>query len=227
MTFDVIPVIELKRGEAVRAVAGNRADYRPLATPLCPDGDALTCVGGYLSLYPFTRMYIADLDAIEGGAPQEGVLREIGAAFPQLELWVDAGFDSPKAAADWASLKLGRPVLGSESLKEALPSRRIEGILSLDFRGERFLGPPTLLSDPESWPAEIIVMCLHDVGTGSGPDIARLTRIIQRAGSRRVYAAGGVRHRADLEALARAGITGALIASALHNGAISSDDLAS
>lgn len=226
MTFDVIPVIDLKGGKAVRAIAGDRADYRPLATPLCPDGEALTCVRGYLGLYPFKRMYIADLDAIEGGARQDAALTAINAAFPQLGLWVDAGFSGLDAAKDWARLKLGQPVLGSESLGASSLPERIDGILSLDFRGERFLGPPALLDDPDRWPADIIVMCLHDVGTGGGPDMARLTRFTRRAGGgRRVHAAGGVRNRADLEALALAGVAGALIASALHSGAISSDDL--
>jgi HisA/HisF family protein len=226
MAFEVIPVIDLKDGKAVRAVAGNRAAYRPLATPLCPDGDALSCVRGYFSLHPFARLYVADLDAIEGGARQNAALSEIQTAFPQLELWVDAGFTGPAAASEWLHLGLGRPVLGSESLNGVDGLASVGAILSLDFRGDRFLGPPELLENPDLWPDDLIVMCLHDVGTGGGPDTLRLQHIIEAAGQRRVFAAGGVRHRADLDAVAGLGASGALIASALHSGAIASGDLA-
>jgi HisA/HisF family protein len=226
MAFEVIPVIDLKGGKAVRAVAGNRADYRPLATPLCPDGEPLSAVRGFLGVHDFRRLYLADLDAITGGARQDAVLGRVRAAFPRLELWVDAGFASAQDAAEWLRLGLGRPVLGSESLAEARPAGSSDAVLSLDFRGDRFLGPPALIADPELWPADVIVMGLHDVGTGGGPDTARLHRILKAAGERRVYAAGGVRGRADLEALARLGVNGALVASALHDGAIASGDLA-
>jgi uncharacterized protein related to proFAR isomerase len=226
MAFEVIPVIDLKAGQAVRAVAGNRADYQPLATTLCPDGDPLAAVRGYLGLHPFARLYIADLDAIEGAPRQDALLKAICAAFPQLELWVDAGFADTAAIVAWPHLGLARPVFGSESLLDLHLPRRTGGILSLDFRGDRFLGPPALLADPARWPSDVIVMCLHDVGTGGGPDIQRLARIIEAAGDRRIHAAGGVRDAADLRALARLGASGALIASALHSGAITSADLA-
>jgi len=223
--FDLIPVIDLKHGKAVRATGGNRADYRPLATRLCPDGAPLSAARGLLGLHPFARLYIADLDAIDGGEPQIEVLRIIGQAFPGLELWVDAGLADQPACADWLAHGLARPVLGSESLADpSLPSR-VDGILSLDFRGERFLGPAEVLADAALWPRTLIVMCLHSVGTNAGPDMARLKSIIGQAGSRRVYAAGGVRTPADLQALAAAGAAGALIASALHAGAISGADL--
>ena len=45
------------------------------------------------------------------------------------------------------------------------------------------------------------------------------------AGGRRVYAAGGVRNRADIEALHAAGAAGVLIATALHTGTIKAGDL--
>ena len=148
MAFEVIPVIDLKRGKAVRAVAGNRADYRPLATPLCPDGDPLSAARGFLALHAFPRLYVADLDAIEGGPRQDRILAELAADFPHLELWVDAGFADAAAAANWRSVGFGRPVLGSESLREAASLAGSDVILSLDFRGDDFLGPPALLSEP-------------------------------------------------------------------------------
>ena len=49
--------------------------------------------------------------------------------------------------------------------------------------------------------------------------------IIGRAGKRKIYAAGGVRNRADLMALRHCAAAGVLVASALHEGAITAQDM--
>jgi selenide,water dikinase len=54
----------------------------------------------------------------------------------------------------------------------------------------------------------------------AGPDLAKLASIKMRTKHSNIYAAGGVRNSADLEALKASNISGALIASALHNGAL-------
>src|SRR5262249_11955949 len=86
------------------------------------------------------------------------------------------------------------------------------------FRGDTFQGPRGILDDPSAWPARVITMTLARVGSGAGPDVERLAEVRRRAEGRRVYAAGGVRDAADLAALAHAGIAGALVATALHDG---------
>ena len=53
----------------------------------------------------------------------------------------------------------------------------------------------------------------------------RIKAIVARSGARKIYAAGGVRHRADLDALRGSGAAGALLASALHDKKISAGDL--
>ena len=98
-------------------------------------------------------------------------------------------------------------------------------MLSLDFRGEGFLGPPLLLDDPNLWPRTVIVMTLARVGTGAGPDFSRLAAIAARAGERRVYAAGGLRGPEDVRALAERGVAGVLVASAIHDGRLTREHL--
>jgi uncharacterized protein related to proFAR isomerase len=68
-------------------------------------------------------------------------------------------------------------------------------------------------------------MTLARVGSGSGPDVARLRDIRARAANAALYAAGGVRNASDLAALKRDGITGALVASSLHAGELTRADL--
>jgi phosphoribosylformimino-5-aminoimidazole carboxamide ribotide isomerase len=71
----------------------------------------------------------------------------------------------------------------------------------------------------------VIVMTLARVGSSAGPDVQRVADIVGRAGKRRVYAAGGVRDRDDIDALRGAGAAGVLLATALHSGTITAGDL--
>jgi phosphoribosylformimino-5-aminoimidazole carboxamide ribotide isomerase len=68
-------------------------------------------------------------------------------------------------------------------------------------------------------------MTLARVGSGAGPDLVRLASIQSIAGDREIYAAGGVRNADDLRALKDAAVSGALIATALHEGRIGAADL--
>src|SRR5690606_1424352 len=107
------------------------------------------------------------------------------------------------------------PVIGSESVADASVATGYAGsdraVLSLDFRGETFLGPAELLDDAALWPARVVVMTLAKVGSGAGPDLVRLADVAARAGGRALFAAGGVRGPEDVEALQQAGVAGALV----------------
>ncbi len=227
--MQVIPVIDLMHGQAVRAQMGDRARYRPLESPLSPTSDPADVVRGLLSVYPFTTLYVADLDAIEGHGDNVRALRRIRKGFPTLEMWVDSGAAEASAIEALVGANLGTPVIGSESQHDAKLIGRHQGstriVLSLDFRGDAFQGPPDILAEPALWPQRVIVMTLARVGSGAGPDLERLASIQSIAGGREVYAAGGVRNAADLRALKEAGAAGALIATALHERRVVAADL--
>jgi phosphoribosylformimino-5-aminoimidazole carboxamide ribotide isomerase len=186
-------------------------------------------VRGLLAVHPFPTLYVADLDAIERRGSNDAILRRLQAEFAGLMFWVDRGIADRRAAEDWLRDGLGHLVLGSETLPDAELVRRFADdarvILSLDFRADAFLGPPALLSEPHDWPEKVIVMTLARVGSGAGPDLPRLTAIRVSAPTRKIYAAGGVRDRADLIALQEAGIAGALVASSLHDGRLTGPDI--
>jgi phosphoribosylformimino-5-aminoimidazole carboxamide ribotide isomerase len=61
---------------------------------------------------------------------------------------------------------------------------------------------------------------LGRVGMGAGPDLERLAAVTACAAGRTVIAAGGVRDLEDCRTLRDAGVSGALVASALHDGRI-------
>ncbi len=238
--MDIVPVVDLRGGQVVHARMGRRHDYRPIATPLSRTSRPEDVVAGLLGVGAFRRLYVADLDAIESRGTvdpihQDGhlvpkarhhddALRRIAAAYPALEIWVDRGTSTLPEATAWLHANPATLVLGSESLADTRPVHALRGhprvVLSLDFRADRFTGPPELLQDAGCWPDRVIAMTLARVGAASGPDIDCVASLAARAGTRRIYAAGGVRHDADLLALQRAGAHGALAATALHTGAL-------
>jgi phosphoribosylformimino-5-aminoimidazole carboxamide ribotide isomerase len=217
---EIVPVIDLKQGQVVRARAGQRDLYAPIVTPLSPTSDPVDVARGLLGAVPAQRLYVADLDGIEGRGIDLASLRRLAAAFPEVTLWIDAGVATETAARNLLAERLGKLVLGSESQTDTTLVRAIgrDAVLSLDFRGEAFVGPEALRDDPNLWPGEVIVMTLARVGMATGPDLEQLGAIRRRAPQVRIYAAGGLRGPEDLAPLAELGVAGILVASALHDG---------
>jgi phosphoribosylformimino-5-aminoimidazole carboxamide ribotide isomerase len=224
-----IPVVDLMGRQVVRARMGDRASYRPLESSLSPTSDPIDVVRGLLGIFPFPTLYVADLDAIQGGGDNCQTLRRIRTEFPSLQMWVDNGAADASSLHALIGTDLGTPVIGSESQRDSeliaqhRDSMRI--VLSLDFRDDAFQGPQEILAEPALWPQRVIVMTLARVGSGVGPDFARLASIQSLADGREIYAAGGVRNADDLRALKQAGVSGALIATALHERRITAADL--
>jgi phosphoribosylformimino-5-aminoimidazole carboxamide ribotide isomerase len=214
----LIPVLDIKAGQAVMAVGGERERYRPLATPLCRDGNVLRAVSSLLELGSFPVMYVADLDAIQGNSDNGIIIERIHQEFPLLHLWIDRGWPPISPSSNIT------PVIGSESLdqdwKSKLATLRSPWILSLDFNAQGYLGPAGLLKEPSWWPPSVILMSLAKVGTRSGPDWPRLTAFTQSYPNICWIAAGGISSPQDLERLKALGIQHALVATALHYGLI-------
>jgi len=231
--FEIIPVLDIKAGEVVRARAGDRAGYRPIETPLAATSRPADVLRGLLALAPFRTVYIADLDAIAGVGRHAAALAELRRVAPDVELWVDGGFATAEDARSTPSAQGVVPVFGSETLAGADALRAVREklgpagfVFSLDYRGDAFMGPPEVASEPGLWPENVILMTLDRVGMSTGADTARLRTLVGRAGSRRVFAAGGVRGAADIAALRAIGVAGALVATALHDGRLGPDALA-
>jgi len=228
-------VIDLQRGQVVRGVRGERHLYRPIVSRLAAGSVPCDIARALRAAAPPPEgrepvLYLADLDAIQGGPMQVPVLLALLRDQPDLCLWLDAGFAGPGAVRTLRGL-LGaaaarvRPVYGSESLGSAGALDELgadpQAILSLDSRLERPLDPSGSWRRPEAWPRTVIVMTLDRVGAGSGPDLATFARLRAMAPGRAWIGAGGVRHAGDLQAAAEAGASGWLVASALHDGTLS------
>lgn len=226
LTLILIPAIDLAQGRVVHAYRGQRDEYQPLRSRLCRSCEPSDVIAGLLGLHAFTTLYIADLDALQDKGDQSTVIKQIRDRFPDLELWIDAGIHTLPRCRRW---RQGAPrttaVLGSETLSDTalLQNKRVtecDTVLSLDFKGNRLLGPADLLERPEHWPTRIIAMCLDQVGSAQGPDTERLRQLERKSPHSELFAAGGVRDLDDLLQLRQLGVVGALLASALHDGRI-------
>jgi phosphoribosylformimino-5-aminoimidazole carboxamide ribotide isomerase len=237
----VIPVVDLKSGAAVHAVRGERERYRPLRSEVVSGADPVAVARAVRDAFGLDELYVADLDAIAGGAGHRELVAELAR---ETRVMVDAGSAEPGTVRELLALGAARVVIGTETLagEEALGRLRAELadaplVLSLDLRAGRVLSPDPELARlaPEDALArlarfgvrEAIVLDLARVGSGEGPDVPLVRDIHARLPELELLAGGGVRDAADLRALTDAGASGALVATALHSGAIDPDGLRS
>jgi phosphoribosylformimino-5-aminoimidazole carboxamide ribotide isomerase len=235
----VIPVIDLKGGVAVHAVRGDRERYRPLRSRIAEGADPVRLARAVRERLGLDELYVADLDAIGG---DQGSPVVVEALAREGRVMVDAGSAAAAAVAGLLALGVARVVIGTESLPGAAAFRQLRDdlpdaplVLSLDLRGGQVLSPDPALAalDPagalarlaDAGAEDAIVLDLARVGSGEGPDVALLGDLRSRVPGVALLAGGGVRHAGDLRALAGAGAVGALVATALHGGAIAPEEL--
>ena len=215
-------------GQVVRAQRGQRASYRPIVSKLCNSAEPVAVARALVRHSGARQLYVADLDALQGGDMQLAALRGLVRALPGTELWLDAGFADAAAAAALQA-RLGDDavrvviVFGSESLHsrqafEGCFAKPSHNVLSLDRRDGTPLDAAGCWDLPALWPERVIVMTLERVGADAGPDLDTLHSVQARAPAASLIGAGGIRDAADLARARAAGAAGWLVASALHDG---------
>jgi phosphoribosylformimino-5-aminoimidazole carboxamide ribotide isomerase len=126
---------------------------------------------------------------------------------------------------------VARNVIGTESLSEiGYAAGAPPPVLSVDLRDGVLISPRRQLAGrgPKAAVAlarelgarELLVIDLARVGSRAGPPLEAVATLSAALPGVDVYAGGGVRDDGDLAALARAGAAGALVATALHEGAV-------
>lgn len=226
--LEIIPVIDIRGGIVVHARGGDRRAYAPLQSRLTTATSVSQVMADLLSWWPFPRVYIADLDAIEQGAADIHFYRQLCQQFSDVEIWLDSGVQNRTDLMPLLTIDGLRPVVGSETLQslellvDASCSEKL--VLSLDRRGGAFLGQQALLEQPAIWPSTVIVMSLDHVGANQGPALEWLGQLRRQREDVAWYLAGGVRGKQDLLLAEENSATGVLIASALHTGALSRQD---
>jgi phosphoribosylformimino-5-aminoimidazole carboxamide ribotide isomerase len=243
----VIPVLDLLVGRAVRARRGLRGAYAPAPSRLVPNdaaGDPLAQARAFRDTLRCDEWYVADLDAIMGGAPQRALLRALAGLGGRLLV------DGAIATADRAREVIAdggeaaRAVVGLETLPSfaaladvarAVGTERV--VFSLDLRDGRPVAPGDG-GAPRGTPRElaaaavaagasgVLVLDLARVGSGRGVDLDLVAELRRTHPAVELLAGGGIASRRDLERLADAGCDGALVATAFHDGRLGEADVA-
>jgi phosphoribosylformimino-5-aminoimidazole carboxamide ribotide isomerase len=213
------------------------------------DGDAVAVLRAFHTDLGVQECYVADLDAIQGGAIQRTMIRQLAAFYTGFSgaLLVDAGTNLPGGALEVLSCGASEVVVGLETLHAFADLASIVGVVgpsrvvfSLDLR----LGNPVLhpaiqdadgaAPDPITLAAQatevgvstLLLLDLGRIGTGCGVDLGLVETLRRRFPNIRLLAGGGVLTRKDLDRMRDAGCDGALIASAIHTGRVTASDLA-
>jgi phosphoribosylformimino-5-aminoimidazole carboxamide ribotide isomerase len=190
--------------------------------------------------FGLATLYLADLDAIQGGSPAQSLYREL--IDEGFHLWIDAGVrDFSRAlallATEQVDVVVGLESIASPALVGEIARQRSDRVIfSLDLRDS------VLLGDVRPWdarePIELAVWALAkgvrrllvldlacvgvDGGTGTEAICRRLTEHYPWL---ELYAGGGVRGIDDLRRLGECGVSAALVASALHDGRLTRREL--
>jgi phosphoribosylformimino-5-aminoimidazole carboxamide ribotide isomerase len=235
----IIPVIDVLDGVVVHAVRGKRKEYQPLKSTLCNSADPLSVASAFKAC-GFKELYVADLDAIMGKESNFPILLQI-AEETDLELMVDAGIADLKRAQDTFTSKVSKIILGTETLPnldfvsetiECFGSERV--VVSLDLMQRKVLSKSESARSMSALAlarefqgrgvTQMIVLDLARVGSGEGVDFAFLKEML-RSLEIKVLVGGGVRDIKDLIALKTLGVSGVLLATSLHSGRISVEEL--
>lgn len=225
----------------MRGVAGKRSEYQPLKSHIAASPDPSVVLRAFEGRPGVKSCYIADLDAIEQRNLNRCTLAEVSRS--PLDLIVDRGVRSTDDVQEVLDLGADQAVVALESVPDSrtaeslvtrFGSRRL--IFSLDLQN----GQPLAASPAwaKSTAIEImrevlacgyrhmIVLDLASVGSESGVSTIRICEQLRsECPEATIVTGGGIRSIVDLRTLRDAGVDGALVASALHNGAITDDDL--
>jgi HisA/HisF family protein len=242
----VIPVIDLLSGQAVHAVRGRRSEYRPLESVLMCGSDPIDLAKALVERFGAQELYVADLDALQGGQPEFDLLRRI-AELP-VQLLVDLGMGSPEHV-EQAMRELPYTsvcfVLATEASPDVETFRacltELQGLsqaaLGLDYlrgtfrtkqRSDLAAPSPNALA-PEGWidaaleggVGSVIALDLDRVGSDRGfawP--AGLASSMKFGKFRRKISGGGIRSLTDVRDACVQGGDAVLVGSALHDGRI-------
>jgi phosphoribosylformimino-5-aminoimidazole carboxamide ribotide isomerase len=227
----LIPAIDLKGGRCVRLLHGNfDAETLYEAQPL----ELLTKYRGLGADW----LHVVDLDGARDGVPGNRVIIEQLAERCALKLQVGGGLRSSAALAQMLDCGVARVVVGSAAIShpeqvqewlEHFGSERVtlafdvrvdaDGTPRVATHGWQRQSELSLWSALQRFAAGTLkhVLCTDVARDGalSGPNLSLYDAAVKRHPEIEWQASGGVRHAADLHALAAAGTSAAISGKAL------------
>ncbi len=227
---EIIPVMDIMKGEVVHGIAGKRNEYRPIKSRIVESAAPIDVAEAFTRVFGVDRIYIADLDAIRGIGDNFSVVTDI-ADSTGLKILLDGGAGNEGDIDRLLQTGIQSAIVATETLasREALIKiQQIHGksvVGSLDLMNGKTLSackefsgtdPLTMARILEAHGIRnLIVLELSLVGTGKGPIHDGLRQICSNSSSE-IIAGGGVRNCDDLHELYEIGVGAALVATALH-----------
>lgn len=215
---------DLKGGLVVRGIKGDRENYRPIGeTSLAVKSSAPLDV--IRAMRP-KETYVADLDRIMGRGDHFKVVKEMSAL---TRVMLDAGVSSA-ADVETAKRSASTVILGTETAPMSL-IREYGGrgvVLSLDMKNGMTMAADAALRVPPLQALErlndveldaVILLDIGRVGAMGGVDLGLVESAVS-ASKHDIIVGGGVRSVEDLDAVEKAGASGAVVASSIHDGRI-------
>jgi phosphoribosylformimino-5-aminoimidazole carboxamide ribotide isomerase len=233
----ILPVLDLMQGQIVRGIAGRRDEYRPIVSQLVASAEPLLVAETLRERFGFNEFYLADLDAIQGGQPNDAIYDAL--VRRGFALWIDAGVSSAAfLATPNARLIVGlESVQGPDALAQIIRNLRHGSVVfSLDLKDGLPLGKIGAWGSTDPWTIarraieigveSMIVLDLARVGVGGGTGTEELcVRLKQTYPDLQLTAGGGVRGMDDVRRLHSLGVDYVLVASALHDGRITPEEV--
>lgn len=237
----VIPVIDLLGGQVVHAVRGEREKYMPVESCLVPGSNPLDIAGALLKETGCSQIYIADLDSIRKKGSNSrvitGIKEELG-----VSLLVDSAAFDAESAVSAKNFGADTVIVGSETFFDLSEFARMTDkipaddlLFSIDISGRKVISGADELKGKhpveavnilsEKGAGQFILLTLDAVGSGEGPDTWLMKRMRRKFPDHTLIAGGGVRYPCHLEQLKTAGADGVLVATSLHKGWITGDDI--
>jgi phosphoribosylformimino-5-aminoimidazole carboxamide ribotide isomerase len=231
MTFEVYPAIDLRGGRCVRLVEGD-FDAETVY------GDDPVAVAIAFASAGARWIHVVDLDAARTGEPvnRPVVARIASAVGTGVRIQAGGGVRSVGAADELLSAGVSRVVVGTAAVERprlvAEIAARWPGrvAVGLDHRGGEVRvqgwaatsGRHVVDLAPDAVAAGAVAVIVTDIsrdGRLAGPDLDGLSALVEHTGAP-IIASGGVRDLADVRALARIGVIGAIAGKSLYEGTL-------
>lgn len=222
--FRTVLVLDIKDGKVVHAVRGERGLYEAIHSfsTVVNTSNPIEI----LDELKASEVYIADLDSLMGEGNNRELIERI-----RCKRMLDCGVTSIKDVSiaqeiadtvvlgtETASLDLIKGASDLEFNISVSIDMKEGGVLTSDEKLRKHpLALVGMLNDFKL--ADLIVLDLSRVGTKSGIDFEYIGKIVEKS-RHPVLVGGGVRSVEDLDKLAKIGVEGALVATAVHDGSM-------
>jgi phosphoribosylformimino-5-aminoimidazole carboxamide ribotide isomerase len=252
--FRVIPALDLMGGVVVHGVKGERENYQPVKSILSKTAELFPIVEAFVRKLGLREFYIADLDAIMFSMQKDHLtlitntrvegLNTLGT----ISLMVDAGVFNIAGAGKILETGIDQAIIGTETLPSLATLQDIihcygadRLVVSLDTKDSKVLSaapelcnlevPQALSLLREFGVKHYILLELGKVGTSAGLNkelIKECLSVLNVRSTERESSfliGGGVSGHEDLYWLREMGVSGAIVATALHDGRLTNQNL--